>query len=223
MNTGKKLLGIGCFAVLMVCGSRNLETRQQKVAAQALIDNEVEKDNIVEVVEPVEQELEAEELVAFTLPYDQLFITPTRQAYEAETMQLKIPVLEIDEPVYDKTDEDTLKNGPCLYEYAQLPSEEGANVSIASHRIKKRGGFLDIDQLKEGDLLYLIYENTIYKYIYDTTQMVEENDWSVVYRKEGPCVTLTSCEPALNPTHRIVVTAKLLETLPYDTEYVFEY
>ena len=93
------------------------------------------------------------------LPKDGVYVTDARAAYVSGSMRLIIPKLGVDIPVLDGTDATTLLQGVGLYDYAQLPSEGGANVSIAGHRNGLRGGvitdnmpFYYINTLTEGEI-----------------------------------------------------------------------
>lgn len=161
------------------------------------------------------------------LPYDELFITEERQAYKTGDLTLIIPKLSLKEKVQNGTSKEALAKGPGLYDYAQLPGEGDRNVSIAAHRNKSRNGvisewfFYYIDTLCDGDYIYLTDKKQIYRYIYDQTTIVEENDWSPIYSQGVSCVTLTSCEPIGVADHRIIVRATLDDIAPYNKQYVY--
>lgn len=172
---------------------------------------------------------ESETLEEDELPHDKLFITVERQKYEDGDLQLVIPKLEIDDPVWDGTTEADLAKGACLFEYAQLPGEGNRNVSLAAHRNGRRGGvvtddglFYYIHELTEGDLLYLHDQEKIYVYRYLDTKVVEADDWGPIYSQGFSVLTLTSCEPIGISTHRMIVRADLQEIFEYDPGYVYD-
>lgn len=155
------------------------------------------------------------------LPKDGVYITDTRKSYASASMRLIIPKLGVDVPVLDGTDADTLLRGVGLYDYAQLPGEGGANVSIAGHRNGLRGGkitdnmpFYYINTLTEGDYLYLTHEGTVYQYLWECTQVIEPDDWSPIFNQGYGCVTLTTCTPIGVADHRLVVRGALVDTYP---------
>ena len=162
------------------------------------------------------------------LPYDKLFITKERQNYQTGDLTLVIPKLSLVEPVQNGTSTEALALGPGLYDYAQLPGEGDRNVSIAAHRNHSRNGvisewfFYYIDTLDTGDYLYLTDTRSIYRYQYDQTTIVEEDDWSPIYSQGVSCITLTSCEPIGVADHRIIVRGILDEITPYSTSYVYK-
>lgn len=160
------------------------------------------------------------------LPHDKFFITTERQAYEDGNLQLIIPKLEVDVPVLSGVDADTLLRGEGLYDYAQLPSENSANTSIAGHRNWIRNGKITMDQafsyldkLVEGDCLYLRDSENIYQYVFESQEVVESDDWGPIYKTDHSCVTLTTCTPVGVSDHRLIVRGKLVETIAYDKDY----
>lgn len=161
------------------------------------------------------------------LPYDKLFITQERKNYKTGSLTLIIPKLSLKEPVQNGTDSGSLAKGPGLYDYAQLPGEGDRNVSIAAHRNKSRNGvitpwfFYYIDTLCKNDYIYLKDKNYIYRYKYDQTTIVEENDWSPIYSQGISCITLTSCEPIGIADHRIIVRGILDAISPATKNYIY--
>lgn len=159
-------------------------------------------------------------------PLDKLVITAARKTYESGSMELIIPAIEVDEPVLAGTDDATLRKGLGLYDYAQLPTEEGGNVSIAGHRNGTRNGvytldwpFYPLDELGEGDLFYLVYDGVIYRYLWDQTIVVEQDDWSVIFPQGFSCLTLTTCTPIGVADHRLIVRARLIDSFEADESY----
>lgn len=162
------------------------------------------------------------------IPYDKLFITEERRNYKTGELTLIIPKLSLVEPVQNGTSTEALALGPGLYDFAQLPGEGDRNVSIAAHRNHSRNGvisewfFYYIDTLEDGDYMYLTDTNHIYRYRYDQTTIVEEDDWSPIYSQGFSCITLTSCEPIGVADHRIIVRGILDQITPYTASYVYE-
>lgn len=143
-------------------------------------------------------------------PEGKLFITVERSQYQSGGMTLTVPKLGLTEiPVLPDVDDETLKSGVGLYEYAQMPGTGNRNVSIAGHRDIYGEEFYDIDKLAEGDEFYLTYEGKRYTYVYKDTKIVEADDWSPIYIQGFSCLTLTSCTPIGVASHRIIVRAEL--------------
>lgn len=159
---------------------------------------------------------------------DKLFITPERQRYADGDLQLLIPTLEVDVTVLNGVDSDTLLKGVGLYDYAQLPGEGDRNVSLAGHRNWIRGGKITLDQpfsyldtLVEGDYLYLRDADHIYQYVFDQQTVVEPDDWGPIYTQGFSCLTLTTCTPVGVSDHRLIIRARLVDTLDRTDDFVY--
>lgn len=162
------------------------------------------------------------------LPVGKLVVTEEREAYVDDSLTLYIPALNVKRSVHNGTDDDTLDRGVGLYEYAQLPGEGNRNVSMAGHRnglsngkITDRAPFYYIDTLGEGDYLYLYDSDSIYRYLFEYTEIVEADDWDPIRTTGYSCMTITSCHPIGVSDHRIVVRARLDEIISYDSSYAF--
>ena len=147
-------------------------------------------------------------------------ITAERKGYADGELRLLIPALEVDVPVLDGTNADTLLRGVGLYEYAQLPGAGNRNVSIAGHRNGLRNGritdnmpFYYLDTLEEGDYLYLSDSDHLYRYLFCEATVVEPDDWSVIAATGNSCLTLTTCTPIGVADHRLVIRGELDEVL----------
>lgn len=187
------------------------------------------KDAVKSPVVGTTEDNTAEDLEDDGLPHDKLFITEERQSYSDGDLTLIIPYLDIELPIYNGVDLKTLAKGVGLYDYAQLPGEGNRNVSIAGHRngVKNKtvtddAPFYYIDLLKEGDLLYLRDDKNIYVYNYETTYIVEPDDWGPIYSQGYSCLTLTSCTPIGSGEKRIIVRGRLLETVPLTEDYEYQ-
>lgn len=155
---------------------------------------------------------QSEEEKPLLYPTDRLFVTRGRQEYTDGAMVLRVPRLDLVAPVMNGTDDQALKKGVGLYEYAQLPGEENSNVSIAGHRDIYGCEFYYIDTVTDGDLLYLEYDGIVYTYRYLNTEIVAADDWGPIYSKEFSCLTLTSCHPIGTSQKRMIVTAELVSS-----------
>ena len=162
------------------------------------------------------------------LPTDKVFVTETRKNYRSGDLRLIIPKLEVDEPILNGVDEQTLLQGEGLYDYAQLPGEGRSNTSIAGHRNWIRGGKITLDQpfsfldtLTEGDYLYLVYGENIYQYLFEYQEVVEPDDWGPIYKTDHSCVTLTTCTPVGISDHRLIVRGALVDIIPLSDDYAY--
>ena len=162
----------------------------------------------------IEEDLESATVVPIaTYPTDRLFITESREAYVDSTLRLVVPRMGVDCMIVDGVDYETLKRGPGLYDYAQLPGYGNPNVSIAGHRDIHGSPFYYIDKLTDGDYLYLVWQEKVYIYTYQQTKIVKANDWSPIYSGEESLLTLTSCDPIGTSWNRIIVTGVLTDVV----------
>ena len=155
-------------------------------------------------------------------PVGKLVVTTDREAYENGNLRLVIPSLDQDVLVQNNVDTESLRSGPGLYEYSQLPAPDtNANVSIAGHRDIEGAEFYYIDRLTDGDLMYLVYQEKVYIYQYESTQIIQSDDWNPSAWKDYPCLTLTSCDPIGTFINRIVVTGRLVDVWEMNSQVMF--
>ena len=155
-------------------------------------------------------------------PVGKLVVTTDREAYENGNLRLVIPSLDQDVLVQNNVDTESLRSGPGLYEYSQLPAPDtNANVSIAGHRDIEGAEFYSIDRLTDGDLMYLVYQEKVYIYQYESTQIIQSDDWNPIACKDYPCLTLTSCDPIGTFINRIVVTGRLVDVREMNSQVMF--
>ena len=155
-------------------------------------------------------------------PVGKLVVTTDREAYENGNLRLVIPSLDQDVLVQNNVDTKSLRSGPGLYEYSQLPAPDtNANVSIAGHRDIEGAEFYYIDRLTDGDLMYLVYQEKVYIYQYESTQIIQSDDWNPIACKDYPCLTLTSCDPIGTFINRIVVTGRLVDVREMNSQVMF--
>ena len=155
-------------------------------------------------------------------PVGKLVVTTDREAYENGNLRLVIPSLDQDVLVQNNVDTESLRSGPGLYEYSQLPAPDtNANVSIAGHRDIEGAEFYYIDRLTDGDLMYLVYQEKVYIYQYESTQIIQSDDWNPIACKDYPCLTLTSCDPIGTFINRIMVTGRLVDVREMNSQVMF--
>ena len=155
-------------------------------------------------------------------PVGKLVVTTDREAYENGNLRLVIPSLDQDVLVQNNVDTESLRSGPGLYEYSQLPAPDtNANVSIAGPRDLEGAEFYYIDRLTDGDLMYLVYQEKVYIYQYESTQIIQSDDWNPIACKDYPCLTLTSCDPIGTFINRIVVTGRLVDVREMNSQVMF--
>nr|WP_306366046.1 class E sortase [Nocardiopsis sp. CC223A] len=149
--------------------------------------------------------------------------------------RLYIPSLDLDWVVVNGTTQDDIRYSPGHYtEYPSSPGQAG-NYAIAAHRTP--GLFWDIDLLDDGDVLVLEDGENFYTYeVFREETVVPTDVWVIEPDPfddvEGAgdaedaeeaggevepgrsIITLTTCAPKLNNTHRLIVWGELVETTP---------
>jgi LPXTG-site transpeptidase (sortase) family protein len=160
------------------------------------------QDSVVYVEMPAEADLDGK-----------LYISPERSEY-AGGMILVVPKLSLSLEVQNGASLASLKKGPSLFEFAGLPGEGDTNVAIAGHR--SGGVFLDLDKVGEGDFIYLVYNDYVFKYQFKDQQTVLPTQWSVVASQGFPCVSLITCTPVRVADHRMVVRGELVDRFPLE-------
>lgn len=145
------------------------------------------------------------------LPVGKLLITELRAAYEPDTLRLLIPKLELDCTVGGDTLHGTMAQGPGLYKYAQMPNTYNTNVSIAAHRDLYGCEFLRLDELGEGDEILLQYQGMEFRYMWQSTAIVEPTNWDPIRTAADCRVTLTTCDPIGTDLNRMIVVGELAE------------
>jgi sortase A len=124
--------------------------------------------------------------------------------------RIVIPKIDVDEPVLEGDDWETLKKGAGHHIGTANPGERG-NVYISAHNDIYGQIFRRLEELDLGDEV-IIYAWTIpYRYIVREKRIVEPTDVSVMYPTTEPILSLQTCYPYMVDTHRLVVIAQLAE------------
>ncbi|MFJ9556799.1 class E sortase [Nocardiopsis sp. NPDC101807] len=139
--------------------------------------------------------------------------------------RLYIPSLDLDWVVVNGTTPDDIRYSPG--HYTEYPSSAGGagNYAIAAHRTP--GLFWDMDLLDDGDVLVLEDGENFYTYeVFQEETVLPTDVWVIEPdpfddvegagegEPERSLITLTTCAPKLNNTHRLIVWGELVETTP---------
>jgi sortase A len=151
--------------------------------------------------------------------------------------KIVIPSLEVETLVVAGTSPAALRAGAGHYPNTPLPGQVG-NVGIAGHRTTYGRPFNRIDELREGDEVWLLTPVGDHRYVVaappadgdcapyagasgapdgTATCITHPRDWSVVAASDEALLTLTSCHPKGSAAQRIVARAALAESLPPGT------
>ncbi|WMJ79960.1 class D sortase [Clostridium sp. MB40-C1] len=123
---------------------------------------------------------------------------------------LSIPKIDCKVPVCEGIDKDTLKYSVGHFKDTPLPGSKG-NCCIAGHRSYTYNEFFNrLDELKEGDEIYIQNKKGKYKYIVYKKQVVEPTEVSVLNNTKDGEITLVTCTPIRVASHRLIIKGKLI-------------
>jgi sortase A len=99
----------------------------------------------------------------------------------------------------------------AVYMTETSPIGEIGNTAIAAHRARTKGRLFNrLNELAVGDEITIIKNKQKYIYTVYEVLVVEPTDVSVLNRnKKDRVLTLITCDPLKNPTHRLIIHAKL--------------
>ncbi|MCM3784547.1 class D sortase [Neobacillus mesonae] len=125
-----------------------------------------------------------------------------------------IGIIEIDKidirlPILEDATEDNMKIAAAHLVETSPIGEEG-NAAIAAHRAHKKGRLFNrLGELEIGDQMEVtLTDQTRTTYTVDKISIVEPTDLSVLEDPQlGEVLTLITCDPLINPTHRLIVRA----------------
>lgn len=150
----------------------------------------------------------------------------------AANSRLYIPEIDQKWVVVNGVQPDDIKYGPGWYPESWTPegmvpaarAGEPGNYAVAGHRVA--AVFWDLDQLSEGDELVLEDRDNFYTYAVAENKIVlpdaievtapDPFDPESVEEPETAYLTLTTCHPKLQNSHRLIVHAELVDTRPKD-------
>ncbi|NUU75509.1 class D sortase [Paenibacillus xylanilyticus] len=119
-----------------------------------------------------------------------------------DKIDVQLPILE------DATEANMKVSATHLVETAPIGSE--GNAAIAAHRAHKKGRLFNrLGELEIGDQIDVtLADQTQIRYNIDRISVVEPTDLSVLEDPHlGQVLTLITCDPLINPTHRLIVRA----------------
>ncbi len=143
---------------------------------------------------------------------------------------LEVPHIHLKKVVVFGAGPDQLAKGPGFYVQSTMPSSGGA-VAIAGHRTTHGAPFLDIDQLRIGDHIYVTVPYGTFDYVISKKRVIQPTDWSILQpgaaertaaaarvqqgatahcpRASCEFLVMTACHPKYSAAQRYVVLAQL--------------
>jgi sortase A len=125
-----------------------------------------------------------------------------------QAQRIVIPAIDVDAPVVEGDDWESLKFGSGHHIGSADPGERG-NCVISAHNDIYGEIFRDLPDLKVGDEMFVYTESQKYRYVVEQTRIVEPTEVSVLSATSSPVLTLISCYPYGIDSHRIVVIGSL--------------
>lgn len=124
-------------------------------------------------------------------------------------------------PVLQGTGLDVLAQGLGHYPSTALPGQVG-NLAIAGHRAGHGNPLIDIDAIRDGDVLvvetqvgYYVYRATGHEIVPPTAvQVLDPVPNEPGATPTAALLTLISCDPRYGSTNRYIVYARLEQTIP---------
>jgi len=133
---------------------------------------------------------------------------------EQQGDRLVIPRIGVDAEIFTGGIGD-LEKGVWLLPKTSTPSE-GGNTVMSAHRWKFRPPdprtFYNLDKMELGDSITVKWQNKTYIYTVSEIKTVTPYQTEILYPTKEPRLTLFSCTPLFETTHRLVVVAELVKT-----------
>lgn len=124
---------------------------------------------------------------------------------EIDKIDLKLPILE-------GASAQNMKVG-AGHMTETAPLGEIGNAAVAAHRARTKGRMFNrLDEVEIGDQIDIRTRNSSFVYKVTDIKVVLPNDLSVLKKDEDKTtLTLITCDPLVNPTHRLIVHAERVE------------
>ena len=135
-------------------------------------------------------------------------------AFDKVMAYVEIPAIDVYLPIYHGTDEETLLNGVGHLENTSLPSGgKSTHAVLSAHRgLPSARLFTDLNLLKKDNIfrIYVLDEVLTYQ-VYDIETVNPDNTSSLHIKEGEDLVTLITCTPYGENTHRLLVHGRRIE------------
>ncbi len=123
---------------------------------------------------------------------------------------IQIDKINVKLPVMEGATQENMKYA-AAHMTETTPIGEVGNAAIAAHRSRTKGRLFNrLNEVEIGDELKVLIRGKEFVYTVFNVSVVEPTDVSVLSRNDkDSLLTLITCEPLVNPTHRLIVHAKL--------------
>lgn len=180
--------------------------QQEKILAELnsvyqALEEEIIEENVIE------NDLPLEETVEEVVP-PQTENNSSIQSQRKRLGVLKIEKIDLALPILEGTSHSVMKIGAGKVKGTTKIGEIG-NLALASHRSHTNGQLFNrLNEIEVGD--EIIIESKAGTYVYNVYQqlIVEPIDTTVLNRNnQDKVLTLITCDPMINPTHRLIIQA----------------
>lgn len=144
------------------------------------------------------------------LPKREVTIDEVKKENKVEQLMLKITKINLWQPILNGASEENLKVSIGLVNKEAKPGEVG-NYVLAGHRSHTYGrNFNRLDEVVIGDEIEIHDGLKRYVYIIDRKIIVKPDDvWVMDENETDKELTLITCHPMINPTHRLIIKGKI--------------
>ncbi|CAM4522949.1 class D sortase [Paenibacillus macerans] len=137
---------------------------------------------------------------------------------------IEIAAIDVKLPVLEGATKANMKHAAAhMTETAPLGAE--GNAAIAAHRARTKGRLFNrLNEVEIGDKIVITTESDRYTYEVYKISIVEPTEVSVLKPNgKDKILTLITCDPLKNPTHRLIVQAKMKQVnVPLNRDMVGE-
>lgn len=135
-------------------------------------------------------------------------------SYDTSYNHIIIPRMQFDEPILEGTSETTVNRGIWRRPNTSTPGL-GSNTVLVGHRFSYAGSaaFYHLDKLRAADQLIVIYDGKVRIYRVEVSKVVLPSEGSVEAATNSERLTLYTCTPLGTLKNRLVVEARLEQTL----------
>ena len=131
-------------------------------------------------------------------------------------LKIIIPKIEVELLVSAGYDEQTLKAGPGYITLTPLPGNEG-RCTISGHRTIYGAPFKRVDELENGDFIYLETDNDeFFIYMVSGKEIVKPTDVYILDGTNKKELLLTTCHPMYSAVSRLIIIAELIELFSFE-------
>ncbi|WP_246096596.1 class D sortase [Paenibacillus sinopodophylli] len=142
-------------------------------------------------------------------PTDAPAATPAAQKI-VPIATIKIDKIKLKLPVVEGATQKNMKAATAHLKETTAIGEVG-NAAIAGHRMRSKGRLFNrLGEVEVGDKIVVDTKDKSYTYTVYKVSIVKPTDVSVLnYNNKDKLLTLITCDPIVNPTHRLIIHAKM--------------